>query len=158
MQLEKNFGRRCDLVLPNIHPLPENDRWLKKDPITVVWVGNIKPLKRPELLLDLAAAFVAEQNVRFLMIGREGSGKHYSDFVSKLTQAPNVAYLGELPVEQVNRILGESHILVNTSDFEGFPNTFIQAWMRRVPVGRMRVTLSEKPEVDGSAPWRRFAF
>ena len=137
--LERNFGRHCDLVLPNIHPVPDDDPWVKKDPITVVWVGNIKPLKRPEILLDLAAAFVGEQHVRFLMIGREGSGKHYADFVSRLTHAPNVAYLGELPVEQVNRILGESHILVNTSDFEGFPNTFIQAWMREVPVVSLNV-------------------
>ena len=46
----------------------------------------------------------------------------------------NLTYLGALPFEEVNAILDQAHIFVNTSYCEGFPNTFIQAWMRKVPV------------------------
>ena len=46
----------------------------------------------------------------------------------------NIKYLGEKTLDQVNKILAESHLFVNTSIAEGFPNTFIQAWMRKVPV------------------------
>ena len=137
--LEQKFERHCDLVIPNIHPVSKEDLSKKKNPITVIWVGNIKPLKRPELFLELAAAFVREPNVRFLMIGRNGTGAHHAEFVARLNSASNVAYLGELSIEEVNRRMAESHILVNTSDYEGFPNTFIQAWMRAVPVVSLNV-------------------
>ena len=137
--LERNFGRKCDLVSPNIHPLPESEHHSKTDPIKVVWVGNIKPLKKPEIFLDLAKEFAQEANVRFVMIGRQGIGKHHANFMARLEQQKNVDYLGELPIDEVNRTLSESHVFVNTSDYEGFPNTFIQAWMREVPVVSLNV-------------------
>ncbi len=54
-------------------------------------------------------------------------------------QVQGLTYLGERSNEEINRILGESHILVNTSDYEGFPNTFIQAWLHEVPVVSLHV-------------------
>jgi len=47
-----------------------------------------------------------------------------------------------VPQEDVNRLLERSHLLVNTSEWEGFSNTFIQAWMRSVPV----ITLGVNPD------------
>ena len=37
------------------------------------------------------------------------------------------------------RAVRERGPLVNTSDYEGFSNTFIQAWMRRVPIASLHV-------------------
>ena len=45
-------------------------------------------------------------------------------------------------LDEVNKVLSESHILVNTSEYEGFSNTYIQAWMRKVPV----VALNSDPD------------
>ncbi|WP_430404412.1 glycosyltransferase [Fluviicola sp.] len=55
---------------------------------------------------------------------------------------PNFHYLGEIPNSEVNKQLSQSHILVNTSQYEGFSNTFVQAWMRKVVV----VSLNSNPD------------
>jgi glycosyltransferase involved in cell wall biosynthesis len=39
-----------------------------------------------------------------------------------------------MPYDDVNRCLARTKVFVNTSDVEGFPNTFLQAWARKVPV------------------------
>ncbi len=139
--LQKNFGRCCDLILPNVHPLP--DRAIEKTlPQKVVWISNLKKLKQPELFIDLAEHFRSNRNARFIMIGRPALGSWQNKILKKISRTPNLEYKGELPIEQVNAVLQKSHILVNTSEYEGFPNTYIQAWMRKVPV----VALNSDPD------------
>lgn len=53
---------------------------------------------------------------------------------NEINEIENLVYLGARPIEKINSILAEAHIFVNTSLYEGFANTFIQAWMRKVPV------------------------
>jgi glycosyltransferase involved in cell wall biosynthesis len=60
--------------------------------------------------------------------------KWQSKLENEIDRLPNLTYLGPLQVEQVNQILTSTDLLVNTSQYEGFSNTFIQAWFRRVPV------------------------
>ncbi len=47
---------------------------------------------------------------------------------------PNLTYLGLKSHAEVNELLARAHLFVNTSTEEGFPNTFIQAWLRDVAV------------------------
>ena len=54
----------------------------------------------------------------------------------------NVQYLGQLDIDQVNLHLANSQVLINTSEYEGLPNTFLQAWMRGVPT----LTLNVDPD------------
>jgi hypothetical protein len=67
------------------------------------------------------------------MIGRAG-GEKYAQLHERMKHLKNLQYLGELPIERVNEELARSDIFVNTSSLEGFPNTFIQAWLRGTPV------------------------
>ena len=41
---------------------------------------------------------------------------------------------GPVSYHEVNNYFLESKIFLNTSDSEGFPNSFLQAWARSVPV------------------------
>jgi glycosyltransferase involved in cell wall biosynthesis len=131
-QLQLNFKRSCDAVIPNAHPVPK-DRFRKTKPPTVAWIANIKPLKRPELFVRLAQA-CPDLPARFVMVGKEGNPKYNTRLMALVGATPNLDYLGQLPLVEVNKLLEKASVLVSTSlPVEGFPNTFIQAWMRRVP-------------------------
>lgn len=131
--LYRNYKRRCELIVPNFHPLP-TEKIEKKTPTKIVWVANFKELKRPEIFVRLARELRSRHNVKFIMIGRNSRNGNLRAIFEEIKRAENIEYKGELPIDDVNRILSTSHILVNTSRIEGFPNTFIQAWMRKVPV------------------------
>jgi glycosyltransferase involved in cell wall biosynthesis len=42
--------------------------------------------------------------------------------------------LGHIPYEAIGALFARSRVFLNTSSVEGFPNTFLQAWIRGVPV------------------------
>ena len=140
--LERNYHRRADAIIPNFHPQP-TEAIDKSGPTVVAWVASIKPWKRPEAFLNLAAALRDRQDVRFVMIGAGGTGSGEHDWsqqvLGRARAASNVEYLGARSQAEVNQVLARSHIFVNTSRYEGFPNTFIQAWMREVPVVSLHV-------------------
>lgn len=132
--LERHYGRRPTAVVLNAHPAPCES--LRKGPgVEVLWVANLKAWKRPELFLRLARDLARLQGVRFTMVGsayRESQRR--ARFEAELAASPNVNYLGAQSLAAVNALMARAHLFVNTSVAEGFPNTYIQAWMRAVPV------------------------
>jgi glycosyltransferase involved in cell wall biosynthesis len=141
--LRHYYGRKVDAIVPNYHPLPQRVG-RKSDPVkTVVWVANLKPWKRPELFLRLAKDLSHREDVRFVMIGKPmGEPSWCRTIADGAARLENLRYLGEQPQEVVNEVLSEADIFVNTSVQEGFANTFIQSWLRGVPV----VSLSVNPD------------
>jgi glycosyltransferase involved in cell wall biosynthesis len=136
--LLQNYGRRCDLIVGNWHPEPTRP-CTRGQPLKVVWVANIKPLKQPETFVDLAERLGTVTDAEFIMIGRPGSAKYQRRLESRIRKVRGLTYLGERSMDEINRILAESHIFVNTSEYEGFPNTFVQAWLHEVPVVSLHV-------------------
>ncbi|MBD3196115.1 MAG: glycosyltransferase [Candidatus Lokiarchaeota archaeon] len=131
-QLKKNYNRETTIVIPNFHPL-SNNKIKKTLPIKIVWISNIKPLKQPELFIQLAEKFKNYNNLQFIMVGRIGVDPYSKKIYNKI-KSSNVSYLGEKTIEEVEKILAQAHIFISTSLYEGFPNTFIQAWLHQVPV------------------------
>lgn len=102
----------------------------------VLWVGNLRPYKFPERFVDLVAE---NPDQRFVMIGRiVGEGRLPDGPVTSTgapgSALPNFAYTGYLPPAEVDPYYARARVLVNTSDVEGFPNTFLHAWSWGVPV------------------------
>jgi glycosyltransferase involved in cell wall biosynthesis len=101
----------------------------------VLWVGTIKPRKRPELFLELAASWPER---RFIMIGGAVEGlcadHGYAQAIeARARQIRNLEFVGFVPYAKVGNFFDGAAVLVNTSDAEGFPNTFLQAWIRGIP-------------------------
>lgn len=127
-----NYGREATLI-PSCYEPPANARPGAGD--CVLWVGNIIHYKRPELLLELARRLPRR---RFVMIGGAGDDgfrdKSYFNGIRRGAAAlPNVEFTGFLPLARVESYFDRARVLVNTSDYEGMPNTFLQAWARGVP-------------------------
>jgi glycosyltransferase involved in cell wall biosynthesis len=139
--LEKNFGRKCDAFIPIGHPYPEY-RTKKPEQVNVLWIAGVKPLKQPEVFVKLAREIYKTTNAHFVMIGHAVEGKWFYQLLKKMNGTPNLTYIGGVSQNEVNRRLEEGHILVCTSQYEGFSNTFVQAWMRKVPV----VSLNADPD------------
>ncbi len=127
-------------VLPNFHPTPpdcgRNGAVVKQ----VAWIANLKPLKNPGAFVRLARRFAARSDIRFVMIGDTIDSSDWTKRqLAEIAATPNLVYGGSLSQAVVKGVLEPADLLVNTSDHEGFSNTFIQAWMRRVPVVSLRV-------------------
>ena len=123
-------------LVRNFHPLPERNAVYNKSE-KIIWVANIKELKQPEVYLELSKAlFERKINVECLMVGAPATHPTgYQELIeSHISKIPNIKYLGKLSVRSVNEMIMKSKLLINTSKWEGFPNTFIQAWMRKTPV------------------------
>jgi glycosyltransferase involved in cell wall biosynthesis len=127
-----NLKRRAVAVVHNFHPVPDKIEKLEA-PLIVSWIANLKPLKRPLLFAKLAEAFKHRTDLSFVMAGRSDNSDESRQAIDNLERLPNGRYLGELQLDEVNKLLESSHLLINTSEYEGFPNIFIQAWLRGVP-------------------------
>ena len=130
--LSSNFGRTA-VVIPNCYVEPHAGRAAPNGPI--IWVGTFKPVKRPDLFLELARQHPSKT---FVMVGgadiRNDPGKAYFGQIrEEAARIPNLDFVGFVPFSDVGRCFDNASVLVNTSDREGFPNTFLQAWIRAVP-------------------------
>ncbi|MBW8015241.1 MAG: glycosyltransferase family 4 protein [Planctomycetes bacterium] len=113
----------CDsVVIPNGHRIPDTMDSEKK---TILWVGRTADFKKPLLFLDIARNFPDEH---FVMICQKATGDNdYDSFVAKAKQIENLTFINQVPFNEIETYFRDAKILVNTSDSEGFPNTFIQA-------------------------------
>jgi glycosyltransferase involved in cell wall biosynthesis len=152
--LWENFGLRAAAVIPNMHPEPDPADLGDKpsDVIQVAWLANFKVVKRPELFVRLAEDFKHDASVRFVMAGAAGHSRTYRTLHEQIRRLPNLEYLGPLTLEEADQLVGRSHILVNTSEVEGFSNTFIQAWLRNT------VLFSISADIDGALASRGLGY
>ncbi len=101
--------------------------------IPVLWVSNIRTLKRPDTLLELANEL---PDTKMHMVGGPiiGSTDLYEAIKTRAAGRDNVTFHGQIPYHDVNEYFGAARVFVNTSDIEGFPNSYLQAWARGTPV------------------------
>jgi glycosyltransferase involved in cell wall biosynthesis len=141
--LRENYGRSDACVVRNFHPLPAESEHAQRPAggkKLVVWIANLKPVKNPEAFLRLAARLRDRRDTDLIMIGgQQGKESWLRTIMQMIGQVQNLRYIGEQNQDQVNAILSGAYVFVNTSHYEGFANTFIQAWMRGVPVVSLNV-------------------
>lgn len=110
----------------------------------VAWVAKIRQPKRPDVLIEIARKM---PETRFVVCG--GASKHRSPpgYSEKTIQAfrttPNIEYLGHMGPEKSLEVIGNAALLLSTSDAEGFPSTFLEAWSAGTPVVSLKIDPDE---------------
>lgn len=130
--LRRNYGLDSS-VLSSLVDIPDSTLPLVERDISVLWVSNIQQLKRPEMFLELAKrlpTFPAS-----MAGGAQPKTRHLFEHVRiAASRISNVTFHGPLPYRATQRLFDRARVFVNTSEIEGFPNTFLQAWARGIPV------------------------
>jgi len=121
------------LLIPNCYAPPEGER-AGRHGRYVLWVATVRPSKQPEVFLELARKLPQH---RFVMIGGADPGRRAEEYHRSIAEQaaalPNVEFKGFLPFAEAERWFDGARVMVNTSKYEGFPNTFLQSWSRGVP-------------------------
>lgn len=103
----------------------------------VLWAGRSLTVKRPDLFLKLAQECPDKP---FVMICQEGAGdSDYTTLVEQAGKIDNLTFIRRVPFGQIDRYFEQAAVFVNTSDSEGFPNTFVQAGQSGTPILSLRV-------------------
>ncbi|MGH7227808.1 MAG: glycosyltransferase family 4 protein [Nitrospiraceae bacterium] len=127
--LRTHYGRAGVLIRtghPSVTQIPGEKS-------TILWVGRLHPLKQPQMFLDLAECLPNERCVMVAM--RDGSYESLLQNVRKRAAAlPNVTVHEDVPWREIDQFFAQAKLFVNTSTYEGFPNTFVQAAMHRIPI------------------------
>jgi len=116
----------------NMQPVPKPP-FIKSNPPLVVWVSNIKKIKRPELFIELAKRCKG-LNANFIMAGKSMEGLWGEDILKKINKTSNLEYIGEINLQKANELFAKASIVVLTSKSEGFSNSCIQGWLRETPL------------------------
>ncbi len=134
--LHKGFNLNST-VLPMPCPGPAESEYFKPyyktgKEFRVLWVGRISKVKRMELMLEVAQKL---PDVQFDVVGAQNEDDSYSrDILSRASQIPNVTLIGRVSRDEMPGVYKKASVLCCTSSYEGFPNTFIEAWSYGVPV------------------------
>lgn len=106
----------------------------------ILWVGRIDRIKKPEIFIELAKN---NYLLNFIMICPSAKEPKYTSEIYNLAkQTKNMVFVEYVPFNKINDYFQQAKILVNTSDFEGFPNTFIQAAKNKTPI----LSLNSNPD------------
>ncbi len=107
------------------------------EPTEFVWAGRVVDYKCPVLYADLAAALPEARFAMILHLPAELEVSHaelLAELEAKAAHLPNLEIRAGLPHSELVEAFASAVAVVNTSSFEGMPNTYLEAWGQGVPV------------------------
>lgn len=128
--LDQNYRLRSQIAYMFVEKPMGSIPYRERD-IDVLWVNNIRQFKRPDLALDLAERM---PDVSFHLVGGPSEPALDEQIKRRAKTLRNLTFHGPVPYRQVGDFYDRCRVFINTSDVEGFPNSYLQAWIRGTPV------------------------
>lgn len=112
------------------------------DPQAFLWVGRATDYKRPEAFMNLARAVPEASFWMVVMPAGRAEREYAGQLERKAHDIANLELLPERPRDEMLELIGSAVAIVNTADYEGMPNVFLESWAQGVPA----LSLSHDPD------------
>ena len=130
--LLRNYGVRAS-VAGMFSDLPASVAPSQARTLDLLWLANMRSMKRPDWFLDIAHQ---APELACAMAGgvHPGEAALFERVAARAAILRNLRFHGQVRFDETRVLFASARIFVNTSAFEGFPNTYLQAWANGVPV------------------------
>lgn len=133
--LKKNYGRD-GIIRKSAQRIPREPGSGRKEN-QVLWVARCERFKRPEIAIALAQGL---PSVKFTMICPLSADKNFFAAIrASASRVNNIDFISGLRCDEYDAYFERAKIHINTSDSEGFPNTFLQSLKNKTPVVTLKV-------------------
>lgn len=133
--LASNYGRRASIVR---NPIDLSGR-ISVDAGSMrdlLWIGKSDPVKRPELMLEMASRL---PQYSVTMVLNLANRLIHESILREAQALPNLEIVEYVPFAGIESYFACHRILINTSTIEGFPNTFLQSMKYGHPIATLEV-------------------
>jgi glycosyltransferase involved in cell wall biosynthesis len=127
-EFEKNHHVRPSHVIPCVvdtaaFPPLEGERT-----IDLIGVGSLIPMKQYEIFVSVVKELVKRNpNLKAVICGKGPERDSLQDLIDKHSLQENIRLAGEIPNQEVLRLMQQSKILVHPSSYEGFGGVCLEA-------------------------------
>lgn len=129
--LKTNYNKHNYLLIPQIWVSSDCENYSVSNKDIILWVSNFRLLKRPNWFIQLADE---NPKYKFVMVGFPNDKELFEKCKKEAKAISNLYFLGGLSFKKTDSMFARAKLFVCTSEIEGFPNTFIQAWIHGCPI------------------------
>lgn len=145
-EYQKRSGRKIEVVLPLVpHELAKSSREILRqklniDPqeIVILFVGSLKELKAPDVLLEafsqLGREFIRREKLRVIFVGDGKLREKLERAVNEQDLSEYVNFAGIIPHANIADYYKIADLYVITSHFEGTPNSLLEAMFNKLAI------------------------
>lgn len=119
----------------NVFEIKKQDTHHKKH---ILWTGRFIDFKQPYLFLN-SAKEISDTDFVMICPYHKKDVEAWKKLKHEAEQIPNMTFIEKVPFEKIQDYFNKAKLFVNTSDFEGFPNTFLQAAQAKTPIISLNV-------------------
>jgi len=120
-EFEKNHGIKPQFVIPPGIDETLFDEIIGQKDIDLLGVGSLIPLKQYDIFLEIIAEIKKQiPGIKALLVGKGPEEERLQSLINNLRLEDSVTMTGELPYDEVLKLMQRAKVLVHPSSYEGF--------------------------------------